>query len=198
MNPGPWGDHCRTAASTARAIAAAARGMELDPDVAYVLGLLHDIGRRSGSGGMRHAPDGYEYLAGLGYDDAARICLTHSFPAPLRDVRYAFGEWECSEDHVRRVQVFLSDIEYTAYDRLIQLCDVLALPEGPVLMEKRFLDVVLRHGLIRGDLALTVEKWQAFLAVKDELDEAVGGSIYRVLPGVVDTTFGARVSAASG
>ena len=172
--------------------------MELDPDVAYVLGLLHDIGRRSGSRGMRHAPDGYAYLCALGHEDAARICLTHSFPAPLKDVRYALGEWDCPENEVRRVQAFLDGVEYTGYDRLIQLCDALALPEGPVLMEKRLMEVTLRHGLIRGNPEWTLEKWRAFLAVKDEFDAAVGGSIYDVLPDVVGNTFMSSSKSNSG
>ena len=46
-NPGPWGDHSRTAAHCAEAIAAACG---LDADKAYVLGLLHDIGRGTVSG----------------------------------------------------------------------------------------------------------------------------------------------------
>ena len=50
-NPGPWGDHSRTAAHCAEAIAAACG---LDADKAYVLGLLHDIGRRYGK---RHLPN---------------------------------------------------------------------------------------------------------------------------------------------
>ena len=45
-NPGPWVKHCITAAHCAEKIAAAC-GM--DADKAYVLGLLHDIGRRYGS-----------------------------------------------------------------------------------------------------------------------------------------------------
>lgn len=44
-NPGPWGAHSRTAAHCAEKIAAACG---LDPEKAYVLGLLHDIGRRYG------------------------------------------------------------------------------------------------------------------------------------------------------
>ena len=47
-NPGPWGDHSRTAAHCAECIARASNG-RLDPDKAYVLGLLHDIGRRYGT-----------------------------------------------------------------------------------------------------------------------------------------------------
>ena len=186
MQPGPWGDHCRSAARTARAIAAAARGMELEPEVAYVLGLLHDIGRcrtRPGMPDVRHILEGHAHLMALGFEDAARVCLTHSFPIKETD---AFASpWGAVHDEKAWVQRYLDGIEYTAYDRLIQLCDSLALPEGPVLMEKRFVDVALRHGVN----ALTVEKWRAFLAIKEELDAAVGGSIYDVLPDVVGNTF---------
>ena len=45
-NPSPWAGHSRVAASCAERIAARCPGM--DADKAYVLGLLHDIGRRAG------------------------------------------------------------------------------------------------------------------------------------------------------
>ena len=44
MNPGPWTAHSRHVATACSLIAA--RCDDLDPDKAYVLGLLHDIGRR--------------------------------------------------------------------------------------------------------------------------------------------------------
>ena len=69
-NPGPWGDHSRTAAHCAEAIALKAG---LDADKAYVLGLLHDIGRKFGKRHLGHVSDGYSYMMSLGYDDAARI-----------------------------------------------------------------------------------------------------------------------------
>ena len=158
---------------------------QLDPDVAYVMGLLHDIGRQSAVGGpdVRHVLDGHAHLMALGYEDAARICLTHSFPTKRAD-EFA-SPWTGLDDEKAWVQRYLDGIEYTAYDRLIQLCDSLALPTGPVLMEKRFVDVALRHGVN----ARTVEKWRAFLAIKGEFDAAVGGSIYDVLPEVVGNTF---------
>jgi hypothetical protein len=161
--------------------------MDLDPEVAYVLGLLHDIGRCRTARGVpdvRHVLNGYAQLTELGYEDAARICLTHSFPIKQAD---AFASpWGDLHAEKAWVQDYLSGIEYTAYDRLIQLCDSLALPQGPVLIEKRFVDVALRHGVN----AFTVEKWRAFLAIKEEFDAAVGGSIYDVLPDVVGNTFG--------
>lgn len=75
-NPGPWGDHCRTAAHCAEKIAAA---VGLDPDKAFVLGLLHDIGRRYGKRHLGHVSDGYTYMMELGYDEVARVCMSHSF-----------------------------------------------------------------------------------------------------------------------
>ena len=192
LNPGPWGDHCRTAARTARAIAAAAPGMALDPDVAYVLGLLHDIGRRQSAPGVpdvRHVLDGHAHLTALGFDDAARICLTHSFPIKRAD---AFASpWTGLDAEQRWTQDYLDSVEYSPYDRLIQLCDSLALPSGPVLIEKRFIDVALRHGVN----ALTVDKWRAFLAIKSDFDTATGGSIYDHLPEVVANTFRTERSA---
>ncbi len=76
-NPGPWGNHSRVAAHCAKEIAARCEGM--DPDKAYILGLLHDIGRKFGTRHLGHVADGYTYMMSLGYDEAARVCLTHSF-----------------------------------------------------------------------------------------------------------------------
>jgi len=76
-NPGPWGNHSRTVAHCAEKIALACDDM--DSEKAYVLGLLHDIGRRFGVRHLGHVSDGYSYMRELGYEDVARICLTHSF-----------------------------------------------------------------------------------------------------------------------
>ena len=50
-----------------------------DGEKAYILGLLHDIGRKFGVRHLGHVSDGDSYMLSLGYDEAARICLTHSF-----------------------------------------------------------------------------------------------------------------------
>ena len=92
---------------------------------------------------------------------------------------------DCPGEEKQFVQDYLDRIEYTAYDRLVQLCDALALPSGPVLMEKRLVDVALRAGF--NDF--TLAKWQAFLALRQDFSEAVGISIYELLPDVVDATF---------
>ena len=65
LNPGPWADHSRYVALACRNIAN--RCPELDQDLAYIYGLLHDIGRYAGVTSERHLIDGYRYCgAGLG------------------------------------------------------------------------------------------------------------------------------------
>ena len=44
FNSGPWGKHCLTAAHCAEKIASACGDMDVEK--AYILGLLHDIGRK--------------------------------------------------------------------------------------------------------------------------------------------------------
>lgn len=183
-NPGPWVGHSRFVARAARAIAG--RHPALDPEVAYVLGLLHDIGRRAGVTAMRHVLDSYTFLLDAGYPDAARVCLTHSFPGPFTDVRSAAGNWVCSAAELQLVADFLAGAAPSPYDRLIQLCDALALPTGFCLLEQRFVDVVLRHGFTD----YTLGRWRAYQSVRQEFDGAVGGSVYRLLPGLVEHALG--------
>lgn len=186
INPGPWVQHSENVAQAAEIIAS--WHPALDPSTAYILGYLHDIGRRAGVTDMRHTLDGYLYLMEQGYDDAARICLTHSFP--LQDIAAGSGEWDCTSEEYALIKDYLISIEYTAYDRLIQLCDALALPTGFCLIEKRLVDVALRRG-VNG---LTVKKWQAYLSLQKEFEQAIGQSIYAALPGVIETTFGTQIS----
>lgn len=55
-NPGPWADHARYVAMACENIAK--RCPHLDPDDAYIYGLLHDIGRHAGVSSERHLIDG--------------------------------------------------------------------------------------------------------------------------------------------
>jgi len=181
-NLGPWVSHSAYTAEAARAIARHHDG--LDPQATYILGYLHDIGRREGISDMRHVIDGHRFLGALGYDDAARICLTHSFA--IQDVRAVAGVWDCARDEIADVRHALRQVEYTEYDRLIQLCDALALPAGYCLIEKRLVDVALRRGVNR----YTVARWTAYLELQRTFEASIGRSIYSLLPGVVESTFG--------
>jgi len=182
LNPGPWVQHSLVAARAAAAIAQ--RHPNLDSEQAYVLGALHDIGRREGVTDMHHIIAGYRYLDEMGYREAGGVCLTHSFP--IKQVSAAAGRWDCTLDEKREVAAFLENVEYTLYDRLIQLCDALSLPSGTCLIEKRLVDVVRRYGF--NDW--TLKKWEATFAIQGVIEAGIGDSIYALLPDVVENTFG--------
>lgn len=162
-NSGAWIGHSKTAAFCARMIAEHCDN--LDADTAYVLGLLHDIGRHEGVTDMRHIIDGYHFMTSLCYDDCARICLTHSFP--YKDIRSYNGQNDCTTEETEFIISFLEHTGYDDYDKLIQLCDALAMPDGATFIEKRLVDVVMR----RGFNDLTIPKWKAFLELKDYFDK---------------------------
>lgn len=179
-SPGPWGEHSRNVAQAAKNIAECCPGF--DAERSYVLGLLHDIGRREGRNGMSHTVAGYRYCTALDFPAAARICLTHSFPGG--SVGEGQGRW-VSETDRSFVEEFLSGVQYDDYDRLIQLCDALAPASGFCLMEKRLVDVVLRNGANE----FTQKKWKTFFEVKGRFESIMGKSVYSVLPGSVENTF---------
>jgi hypothetical protein len=182
LNAGPWVQHSFFVGKAAEAIAA--YHPKLDPQTAFVLGYLHDIGRRAGVADMRHTLDGYYFLMEQGFEDAARICITHVFP--LKQINSVAGKWDCTKQELDFLDEYLSRTEFDEYDRLIQLCDAIALPSGYCLVEKRLMDVALRHGVNE----FSVPRWKAFLEIQKEFEDTIGRSIYKVLHGVVENTFG--------
>lgn len=181
LNPGKWVQHSVHAAEAAQAIAR--NCPDMDSDKAFMMGMLHDIGRRFGVTDMRHTLDGYKFCMSRGYNAVAKICITHSFNCKY--IECAFGGWDCSEEEYNFVKNYIETIEYDDYDRLIQLCDALALPDGFVLMEKRMVDVALRHGIHK----YIIPKWKATFETKEYFEKKMGKSIYSILPGVIENTF---------
>ena len=169
-NPGPWGDHSRTAAHCAEKIAAACG---LDPNKAFVLGLLHDIGRRFGKRHLGHVSDGYSYMMELGYDEVARICLSHSFND--QSLESYIGHRDTTPEETALIETNLAAMVYDEYDRLIQLCDSLADASGVVDIEERMNDVKRRYGSYPQD------KWDNNLALKAHFEQLAGRSIYEVV-----------------
>ena len=114
-------------------------------------------------------------MKSLDYGIGARICLTHSFP--YKDIRSYNGQNDCTVEGTEFIKSFLDNTEYDDYDRLIQLCDALALPNGATYIEKRLMNVVIR----RGFNDLTIPKWKAFLELKDYFDKKTGTDIYNLI-----------------
>ena len=106
-NPGPWGNHSRTVAHCAEKIASSCG---LDCEKAYVLGLLHDIGRKFGVRHLGHVSDGYTYMMSLGYDEVAKICLTHSFNH--KDISAYVGNHDTSKEETELITKSIDRTQY--------------------------------------------------------------------------------------
>ena len=170
-NPGPWGNHSRVAAHCAEKIAEACGDM--DTEKAYVLGLLHDIGRKFGVRHLGHVSDGYSYMLSLGYDEAARICLTHSFNNQRLD-EY-IGKNDTSAEEFALIENALKATLMDDYDKLIQLCDALAGSEGVLNIEERMLDVKSRYGFY------PQAKWDSNMNLKLYFEQKAGKDIYDIV-----------------
>ncbi len=180
-NPGPWVNHSRHVARACENIALRCAGM--DAERAYTLGLLHDIGRYAGVSSERHLIDGYRYCMERGWDKAAQICISHAFM--IQDIETSIGTFDMSGEDYLFMKEFVAGAAYDDYDRLVQLCDALALPSGFCLLEKRFVDVTIRYGV----RPATVERWRKTLELKADFEEKTGCSIYDLLPGAVENSF---------
>ena len=185
-NPGPWADHSRYVALACRNIAS--RCPHLDAEEAYIHGLLHDIGRHAGISSERHLLDGYRYCMARGWEKTARICISHAFM--IQDITTSIGKLDMPPQDCAFLAEFVKTAVYDDYDRLVQLCDGLALPTGFCLLEKRFVDVTLRYGVHPA----TVDRWKAVLDLQTHFEKILGCSIYDLLPGAVENSFRQRLT----
>lgn len=181
LNPGNWIDHSRYVALACCHIAGQCPG--LDQEKAYVLGLLHDIGRRIGVVSEKHMIAGYRYCMKQGWEEVAPICVTHSFM--IQDIETAIGKWDVTDEEYAQTKQIVIESIYSDYDRLVQLCDALAQPSGFCLLEKRMVDIACRYGISDN----LTKRWKKLFEIKDYFDRKIGGSLYKLLPGIVENTF---------
>lgn len=181
QNPGLWVKHCQHVAKAAETIAS--HCINMDGERAFVLGLLHDIGRYRGVTSIKHIYDGYKLMLKDGFPTVAQICLTHSFP--VQDFNfYAGGENDCSDEETQELISALKKAEYSDYDRLIQLCDSIATIDGVCLMEKRLMDVAMRYGV----KSYSQQYWQQMFNIRDDFSRRLGKSIYSLFSEVAEIT----------
>lgn len=170
MNPGPWGDHSRMVAKCAEKIA---KKCGLDANKAYIVGLLHDIGRRYGVTQMAHIIDGYHFMMKQGFDEVAQVCVTHSFAVP--DMEMECGKPDVTSEDYALIDKLIHTYEYDDYDRLIQLCDSIAFPDRVVDLKLRMDDVERRYG------RYPQEKRQKHYDLKKYFEEKMGCNLYEVV-----------------
>ncbi len=179
-NPGPWVKHSINTGIAARNIAEKIPGM--DAEKAYIVGLLHDLGRRAKFGFVdipTHVYEGYKYCMEKGWDEVARICMTHSY-LQMKDE----FDYEPETENEKAIKAYIMECEADDYDRIIQLCDSLAVDYGFVILEKRFVDVTRRYGIMEG----YIKGWEIAFKIKEDFEKQMGCSIYDVLPDIGKTT----------
>lgn len=109
----------------------------------------------------------------LGYDEAARICLTHSFCEGTLDCY--IGKFDITESETEEIRQALCQLVFDDYDKLIQLCDSLAAAEGVVDMEDRMNDIRRRYGFY------PQSKWDKNMALRRYFEEKTGKDIYGIV-----------------
>ena len=160
QNPGKWAAHSRFAALACKNIASRCEGMSAE----------------------RHLIDGYRFCIERGWEKAAQICISHAFM--IQDIRSSIGTFDVTETDFRFLENFVKNAVYDDYDRLVQLCDALALPTGFCILEKRFVDVTIRYGVH----PYTVDRWKKVLEIKADFEGKINGSIYDLLPGAIENS----------
>lgn len=176
-NPGPWREHSYAVARAAEKIARAVNqkcGQEkMNPDLAYVYGLLHDIGRQEGHTYIAHVYDGYKFLMSFGYEKAALICLTHSFNLHIIDDY--IGKIDVPDEQMEEIKKLLAECEYDDYDRLIQLLDSTCGADGTLNLEERMNDVKARYGYYPQG------KWDKNFELKAYFEKLAGREYYEII-----------------
>lgn len=176
-NPGPWREHSYAVARAAEKIARAVNqkcGQEkMNPDLAYVYGLLHDIGRQKGHTYIAHVYDGYHFLLSFGYEKAAKICLTHSFN--LKTTEDYIGKIDISDNQMEEIKQLLAAAEYDDYDRLTQLLDSTCGADGTLNLEERMNDVKARYGYYPQG------KWDKNFELKAYFEKLAGREYYEII-----------------
>lgn len=175
LNPGPWTSHSYNVAQAAKIIA---ENCNMDSEKAFVCGLLHDIGRRTGIAAVRHIIDGYDYAVSKGWNEVARVCLTHSFP--VKDIEADIGKKDISQEQYTFIKEYLDRLEYDDYDKLIILCDALADANGFCILEKRFIDTTRRYGIY----PFSIDRWNKTYEYKAYFEKIIGKSLYSLLPDI--------------
>ncbi len=107
----------------------------LDSHKAKILGFFHDYGECAEKTipNTFHGTAGYDEMMKLGYDEIARVCLTHSFWEGIYDPEYFVYD----KKEVARAGELISKMELDEYDYLIQLSDMLCCKRKFVKLEER-------------------------------------------------------------
>lgn len=175
-----YDNHIKGVAQVARTVAE--KLGDINPDQAYVSGLLHDIAKIDESPesmmGRFHGIMGYELLKDKS-PAAARAALLHELP------------WNKVSQYENKFLGNKNDYEFTLNyvennplkdeDLLIQLADAMANKDGIVTLEQRLAAFQNRQGYeatLRKDTKVPIEYVRPYLDIKEYFDKKIGMNIY--------------------
>ena len=173
-----WWEHSHNVAIVAETLG---EKLNLDSEKCYVMGLLHDIG--GGLAGkqkiIRHTILGYKIMKENNIDEKiARIAITHLFI--LQDgshLKQQYINFEKNEQEF--IENYLKNIEYTDYDKLIQISDLISGREITTI-ELRLFNVFSRHNIIEN-----VKFVSKIKELKEYFESKIGGSIYKPFKDII-------------
>ena len=161
-----WIDHSICVGYAAGVIA---KALNLDEDKAMALGYIHDIGKLISF--KNHIMEGYNLVKELGYsDEYANICLTHS---------YLNNDVNCTQGNPTDIPFrtnFIKNHEYTIYEKIINLCDLMCMKKV-VTLEKRLINVIVR----RPNSNIHYHVTEA-VKLKKYFDNLLGYNLYNLFP----------------
>jgi len=150
----------------------------LNHEKAYIMGLVHDYGQADEARDKKHFHGliGYQKLLALGYDEAARACLVHSF-----------FEWETitpecyhsyDRDAIIQCAGLLSQSPFDDYDRLVHLADLMAVGHNLVTIDVRFEYLAATY---RINERMIQQKYFMACKLKNYFDFLCGQDVYDIL-----------------
>ena len=177
-DPSTWfmyHNHVYGVANVSKLIASRLDG--ISPERAFVLGLLHDVGRITERHEQRfHGVLGYEYLKDID-KEAARISMTHMFPLSYID------DYECVEksffgkkEDYDFVKQFLQDNPINQTDKIVQISDALANAYGVVTIQERNEEYMKRH-----KCSISEKILNNMCALKTQFDDLLGADLYDLM-----------------
>lgn len=173
-----WIEHSICVGNSAGRIAEALNknGYDLDVDKAITLGFIHDIGKLVGPF-HGHVINGYEYMKKQGYDEEyCNICLTHSYLN--NDINCTAGG---IPDDIPFRTKFIKEHEYTLYEKIINLCDLMCTPKVYTI-DKRLIDIMIRRGAYSNTQYHIKETYK----LKEYFDNLLGYNLYDLFPEIKD------------
>lgn len=153
-----------------------AEALGADAGKAYILGLLHDYGKRNDEfkSNIFHGLDGYREMMSMGYDEVARTCLTHTF----RDKNYNNDEYNYPDPWLEESRELLQQYDYDDYDLIVQYADLFFEGLNLVKIEDRIACIAARYKI--SALQLKNLSDSAF-NLKKQIDVRCGCDSYQIL-----------------